>query len=401
MSLIIFLVLGVLGPITEGTSTTCSIENVNTQWLTTHNLGNAINDTYRGVLAVFNITNIQRVREKNNRYFNVTWDSHTLTLATGDNFDKYETENEYTSLPSISVDLHFECTKDSTKDMTFVQNINDTNNHAPKLSQTKYEYALGPSIPKGFILTDLLRIKAVDVDISNRQLNFQIPQNPYFKIDKAVFEDGSKQYSTKLVALQEIPAPFYQEFELNVTDSGVPPRQTRGSITVTVLKPEKLVTENTTDVHHPPVFGKNFYLAYYTNAHEIEMEDVVTIRYGLTNATIVKLTNYNDYFYVKFRNETITLNVIKELPQDILATGFIVVELEAVNEGLNSSGRTALLIEFSDSMLSSGCEIFIFGYSVGYPTVLLTSAILTIILINICVLGVFFNKQKMSVSNKC
>ncbi|KAF5300827.1 hypothetical protein FQA39_LY10949 [Lamprigera yunnana] len=346
-------------PITLSAPSNCVLEGVpNLSAITTYELKLAINDTYRGELAVFKTRNIQRVKIKENKYFTLSWKNQILVLATADNFKNYEYENDYTKTPSISIELRFDCTQDEEKDLIIVQKINDTNNHAPRLSQTSFVYTFGMTIPKNFILTNVIPIKAIDDDISNGQIYFSISENDYFKVQHRGNSKSYslKEFSTKLVSVKEVVAPFEQQFNVIASDTGNPCRYDLSTITVSVVKSHLLLNATENDYTYKSIFPKNLYYADYSPGRSLKIEQRIVIKHKQINSIIIKQKGYENYFNSSLHNSEVTLKSFRPLTFDIIQLDFIVIEVEAwIGEFI--IGRTAIMLRLTKYADKAPCEI--------------------------------------------
>jgi len=401
----------------------CTIESIkDSEWSSNYKFKVPINDTFRGEVALYKTENVLRVKFSDQKYLNATWENQILRFFTADNFDTFEQNTDYKNEPSISINLKFDCIQDGSEEMTFTLPVLDVNNHNPVLNERSYEYSFGMTIPKDFKLTEIMPIYSTDLDVTNDKVFFTIDENENFKINSEGNRNG-KKFSTELTVLNEIEAPFSQEFTLIATDYGHPARTSMASLIINVYDPKDLNLNDKKDgaeekTSHPPIFGKHLYYADYNSTnHQLKLKEPIMIKYGAQSNTILMQTGYEKYFNVRFEDSThqrITVDEARPLPNETLKTiDFITIEIEAINEELqHMPGRTAILIRLpgganndnsdenseNDNGSSKDCEMVIFGYSVNdyvIPMVLFLLTVFSIVFINIYVIIMFVNKQKV------
>ncbi|KAF2902068.1 hypothetical protein ILUMI_04122, partial [Ignelater luminosus] len=380
-------------------------------------------DTHSGVIASFQTKNILRMKIENVNYLNATWENQVLTFFVTDAYKNYEKESKYSNEPEITVTLNCLCTQDTSENMIIRQTIVDINNHPPILNEKRYDYVFGMTVPEKLKLTEILPIKVNDIDVSNSEITFTIPENPYFKLDKEKVSSQNKQYTTTLIVAKNLTAPLSEEFTLTVTDNGHPVKNTTVPLTIAVMSPQELEknqdnketkdnTEEDNESIHPPVFAKHLYFADYNNNHQFTMEEPIVIAYGAQTNTKLKQLGYEEYFNIDFEDpnhKTIIVKNTKALPNQILENiDMITIEIEATNEGLSIAGQTSLLIrlpklgQLDTNVISEEnsqeCDIYIkYGYfadTYTIPFILFLLAVFGIVFTNVYIIIMFINKSK-------
>lgn len=104
---------------------------------------------------------------------------------------------------------------------TFFQPITDTNNNAPVFDLTIYEYNLPMPLPGQLVINGNFgpEIKAIDIDITNYNVSFEIEPAGDFTIEYAGLYSGDtlkKTHLARLLSAKQLTFTESKEYTLHV-----------------------------------------------------------------------------------------------------------------------------------------------------------------------------------------
>ncbi|XP_050557570.1 uncharacterized protein LOC118280638 isoform X16 [Spodoptera frugiperda] len=324
----------------------CSISQAET--LTTN-----IKDVHEGIVFDLTTTGVTSIKQPifDNLlnwapYFTVTFEleNSRFLVETNERFPLYE---EHEVELSIYFTVNFMCINGNEQTQQFRVHLFDTNNHVPRFIQTDhYTYVLDAPTPPGYQVTGCLsELIARDVDLTNKEIIFEIEENEFFEITYSaeLSKDRTKEF-VAIVTTKTFIRHLREDITLTIyaTDvhgtEGQETHTTSGKITIKG-NPEYLLPDE-------PVFSKTIYNGIYTTDGKVELEEFISLQNGYDNLVHFSVgETYNTNFrLVELPDQVnqIKIEVLEPLKEDILLQSSIALEIIAERE--STSGATATVI---------------------------------------------------------
>ncbi|KAF9822590.1 hypothetical protein SFRURICE_012916, partial [Spodoptera frugiperda] len=279
-------------------------------------------------------------------YFTVTFEleNSRFLVETNERFPLYE---EHEVELSIYFTVNFMCINGNEQTQQFRVHLFDTNNHVPRFIQTDhYTYVLDAPTPPGYQVTGCLsELIARDVDLTNKEIIFEIEENDYFEITYSaeLSKDRIKEF-VAIVTTKTFIRHLREDITLTIyaTDvhgtEGQETHTTSGKITIKG-NPEYMLPDE-------PVFSKTIYNGIYTTDGKVELEEFISLQNGYDNLVHFSVgETYNKNFrLVELPDQVnqIKIEVLEPLKEDILLQSSIALEIIAERE--STSGATATVI---------------------------------------------------------
>lgn len=295
----------------------------------------------------FNTQHIIGITKLESTYLNGTYINNILSLFPNEKLKSFEGDYKSHGTALIEVSITFECLNNTSETMTFQMVVEDVNDNVPIFSKEVYEYHFGMTIPEDYYFTDILPISAVDSDFTNHDIFFTMKFNTKFRLQ---YRGRPKYYNdrffTTLKSLTEIKAPFWEEFTLIATDSGIPPKQSTARLIISVSSN----SSQSDDYLNEPIFSKPVYHARYS-LNSLQLQD--SIKLDNAKSLILRQLNLKDYFNLKMETKDsveVRVSTLRSLPKSLVKSRkFVVIEMEALNQAMKSLDSAVLIIRFQDN----------------------------------------------------
>uniref|UniRef100_A0A1L8D6T6 Cadherin domain-containing protein n=1 Tax=Nyssomyia neivai TaxID=330878 RepID=A0A1L8D6T6_9DIPT len=168
--------------------------------------------------STVNIINITNNADSGKIFINADYnaDIEALTLFTTDEFPNYA---EYEERTSIIVTISFTCLS-FTRDITFSQPLQVSNDHDPEFLQPIYEFKIPLPLPANFDLTVFQEIAARDIDIGANGVTFTA-ESDFITVGTSPDSREPKTYYATMITKTQILSIVHSiAFEITATDIG-------------------------------------------------------------------------------------------------------------------------------------------------------------------------------------
>ncbi|XP_028173738.1 LOW QUALITY PROTEIN: uncharacterized protein LOC114362503, partial [Ostrinia furnacalis] len=307
----------------------------------------SINDTFLGDIftdetrSIASINSIVVTTSLNGGpYFGASLVDSQFTFFTVDsNFENYE---EYETETILNFNLNFNCVGGTTRAMTITINIQDTNNNDPEfIPDDEFKFTVIPPLPPGFLITNCFgEITVRDIDLTTQRIDFDIIDSSLFEIEyDAESSTVPKEFKASIrttALIRNIPEPIV--FTISATDvdlTGDQPRTTYATVTI--------ISDGEFELPEEPVFTQTFYLATYTEDHQITLQETISLQQGYTEDVQFSLDQGSTQNFAIERNgSAISLVVATPLSAEVFAQRQILLVIMAELE--NTSGASATIV---------------------------------------------------------
>ncbi|CAK1604238.1 unnamed protein product [Parnassius mnemosyne] len=303
----------------------------------------SIYDTDRGIFFQRKTSSIAAINSvrfseglNSGPYLSVFHNEDEFTISTNEQFQHYE---NYETTDSMGVTVVFRCTDGTLSTLVFSINVIDTNNNAPQFKPSdNYNFKIAPPVPPGFLITDCVNdIIVRDIDLTTDRINFEIEENPYFEIayDTSTTPKEFKATLKTTTFIRRISEPI--KLWISATDvdrTGDPPLTTNATILIEA--------DNEFEFPDDLMFSDPFYLAKYTEKHEIILENIIYLSQGYDKKVTFSLEDYEEYFDLVINGNQIDLRIKSQLAPEISKQMQIYLVIKANRE--YTSGATATII---------------------------------------------------------
>ncbi|KAF5273576.1 hypothetical protein FQR65_LT04574 [Abscondita terminalis] len=321
----------------------CNVEGVNEgHWLTSFT-NTEIDDNLIGVFKTFNTENVVSVDANGikAKYFEVTYGSNVLTIATSTEFKNYETTENHETTLIIVFQLKFVCTLGSGS-LSFYQPVRDLNTYNPQFSQPSYTFELPMPLPSGVNLQCLhyIPIEACDFDITNMELSFQIqPPGDFSVVSSGPTDQSNKCFTATISTSQHLFLEENADYELIVTDAGTPPWSSSAFLKIEINQQTAILSR--------PQFSSAYYSALYDETedeHKVQF-DIIKLGVKYLQLDLTLIGDQQNDFDVNHNEEIVTVTLKQNFPADIInEKAVVILTLEAKIPDVETPGRTALVI---------------------------------------------------------
>ncbi|CAG5040178.1 unnamed protein product [Parnassius apollo] len=338
----------------------CTMENIS-NWLLP--VTQSIYDTDRGIFFQRKTSSISAINSvsfseglNSGPYLSVLYNEDEFTISTNEQFQHYE---NYETTDSMGVTVVFRCTDSSLSTLVFSINVIDTNNNAPQFKPNDtYNFKIAPPVPPGFLITDCVNdIIVRDIDLTTYGIIFEMEENSYFEIeyDTSTIPKEFKATVKTTTFIRRISEPIKLWISATDVDStGDPPLTTNATILIEA--------DNEFEFPDDLIFSETFYVAEYTEKHEIILENTIYLSQGYDEKVTFSLEGgYEEYFELIINGNEIDLQVKTQLAPEISQQMQIYLVIKASRE--YTSGATATIILKLDEEIDVNFEeAFYRGY---------------------------------------
>ncbi|XP_017771682.1 PREDICTED: uncharacterized protein LOC108559064 [Nicrophorus vespilloides] len=284
----------------------CRLGSIDLKYDTKYRNKKIIDDTYVGSVEVFEDTqNIEDVKCFKTKYLRCKFNKkdETLSIYTTDEFANYEeTEKEDRLVMTMTVTC-----RDYTKEIEYIQDIKDINNHMPEFKFREYNYVFYNQIPKRFKLDQMIEIEAVDLDLDSYGMTMEIEENDAFSLSSK-YTTKEKTIAGYLQAKRDINCTSDIELELTVKDKDQ--KSSTALLKVHVLQNKDEEFE----------FTKNKYEVYIENGtiHYIDDNKIQLVN-GFDTDIVFNITNpyHSKYLHLmpNFLKNHLELEIVGDLKE--------------------------------------------------------------------------------------
>ncbi|XP_055687646.1 cadherin-related tumor suppressor-like [Lutzomyia longipalpis] len=165
-----------------------------------------------------NIINITNNADSGRIFINADYNSQVgaLTLFTTEDFPNYA---QFEEKVTIIVTISFTCVS-LTRDITFIQPLEVSNDHDPEFLQPIYEFKIPLPLPANFDLTVFQEIAARDIDIGENGVTFTAESDFITVGTSDESREPKTYYATMITKTQILSIVHSIAFEITATDIG-------------------------------------------------------------------------------------------------------------------------------------------------------------------------------------